>query len=90
VTTKRTFAPETFGKERKLETYQVLSLLPGSHKPLTLRETAGYVPETWGQMYYALPWGAQDMRKREIELDSCTANKGAKKLVGSDCAKNLK
>ncbi len=65
---QQTFAPDTFGKEWKWETNPVHSLLPGSHKHLALRETAGFVLETWGPMYYALHWSAQGMRKQEKRI----------------------
>ncbi len=74
------FAPDAFGKMWKWEINPVLSLLLGSHKHLALRETAQSVLETWGCMYYALPWSAQGMRKRKKKADSCTAMKGVKKL----------
>jgi hypothetical protein len=63
-----TFAPDTFGKEWKWENNLVLSLQPGSHECLALRETAQSVPETWGCIYYALPRSAQGMRKWELGI----------------------
>ncbi len=37
------------------------------------------VPEIWGHMYEVLAWSAKGTRKRNKKLDSCAADKGAKK-----------
>jgi hypothetical protein len=41
------------------------------------------VPEIWGRMYDVLPQSAKGTRKQDKKLDSCAAEKGAKKLVSS-------
>jgi hypothetical protein len=46
------------------------------------------VPDIWGRMY-VMVFGVQKVKKRDEKLDSCTAEKGAKKLVSSNFAKIL-
>jgi hypothetical protein len=86
---QRKFAPETFSKERKWDINPVLTPLPGSHKCLALRKQPRCEPETWGRTYGILPGSAQGLRKRDEKLDSHAAKEGMKKLVSSNCAKNL-
>ncbi len=56
---------------------------------ILLWENVWYVPEIWGRMYDVVPWSTKGMRKQDKKLDSHAAEKGAKKLVSSDCVKIL-
>ncbi len=54
-----------------------------------LQEHVSCVPEIWGRMYDVV-LGEPKVKKKKVEkLDSCTAEKGAKKLVTSASAKIL-
>ncbi len=71
---QQTFAPETFGKRRKVSCFE---------KPTRA------VPEIWGRMYDVLPCSAKGTRNGTRNQIPMQPRKGAKKLVSSDFAKIL-
>ncbi len=54
-----TFAPETFGKGRKGKILPVVSLLPGSHERLALRNPCILCQKDGGRMYNVPAWSAK-------------------------------
>ncbi len=83
-----TFTPETFGKRQKGERSPVVSLLPGSHECLALRNPRILCQKNGGA-YNVLAWSAKSMKKGDKKSDSCAAKKGVKKLVISVLVKIL-
>ncbi len=53
------------------------------------KKRAWYVPETLRHTYNIIPQSAKNMRKQDKKLDSRAAKNSKKKLVRSDCPKNL-
>jgi hypothetical protein len=74
------FTTETFGKRQKRENSPVVRLL---------RETHALCARNMGVHVQCTSLECQWYKKQDKKLDSCAAEKGAKKLVSSDFAKIL-
>ncbi len=77
-----------FGKRQNGERKPVLVLVPCSHKRLASRKRVMHA-RNMGVYVWCGTRRTKGIKKRDEKLDSCAAEKGAKKLVSSDCAKIL-
>ncbi len=85
---QRTFAWETFGKRQNGKRRPVLIHVPGSHEHLALRKRVMCTSSMGAHVCHGTQ-RTKGMRKWDEKSDSRAAEKGAKKLVSSDCAKIL-
>jgi hypothetical protein len=86
VSSQRTFAWETFGKRRN--GILVLIFVPSSHKHLASRKRV-MCAKNLGVHVRCGTRRTKGIKKRDENLDSCAAKKGAKKLVSSASPKTL-
>ncbi len=85
---QQTFGWETFDERRNGEIKPVLILVPGSHEPLASRK-CGMCARNMGTHVRRGIWSTKGIKKRDEKSDFHAAEKGAKKLVSSNCAKIL-
>ena len=84
---QRMFTAETFGKRRKRENSPVVRLPYQVPTSVLLQETHAFCARNMGVHVQCTSLECQGYKKRDEKLDSCAAEKGAKKFVSSDLAK---